>query len=60
MQLATEKVNVVSLNTVTDTANHMATMNIRLEIRDLATLSDVLSRLNGLPNVVSVKRIRES
>ncbi|MEX1666214.1 GTP diphosphokinase [Zhongshania arctica] len=58
-QLATEKVNVVSLNTVTDTANHMATMTIRLEIQDLATLSDVLSRLNGLPNVVGVKRIRE-
>jgi GTP pyrophosphokinase len=59
-QLATEKVNVVSLNTVTDTANHIATMTIRLEILDLATLSDVLSRLNGLPNVVGVKRIRES
>jgi GTP pyrophosphokinase len=59
-QLATEKVNVVSLNTITDTANHMATMKIRLEIRDLATLSDVLSRLNGLPNVVAVKRIREA
>jgi GTP pyrophosphokinase len=58
-QLATEKVNVVSLNTVTDTANHIATMTIRLEILDLATLSDVLSRLNGLPNVVGVKRIRE-
>ncbi|MBQ0761250.1 MAG: GTP diphosphokinase [Gammaproteobacteria bacterium] len=58
-QLATEKVNVVSLNTITDTANHMATMKIRLEIQDLATLSDVLSRLNGLPNVVGVKRIRE-
>lgn len=59
-QLATEKVNVVSLNTITDTANHMATMKIRLEIRDLATLSDVLSRLNGLPNVIGVKRIREN
>ena len=59
-QLATEKVNVISLNTITDTANHMATMKIRLEIRDLATLSDVLSRLNGLPNVVAVKRIREA
>ncbi|CAA0082216.1 GTP diphosphokinase [Zhongshania aliphaticivorans] len=59
-QLATEKVNVISLNTITDTANHMATMKIKLEIRDLATLSDVLSRLNGLPNVVAVKRIREA
>ncbi|MFT7403128.1 GTP diphosphokinase [Zhongshania sp.] len=58
-QLATEKVNVVSLNTVTDTPNHIATMTIRLEIQDLATLSDVLNRLNGLPNVVGVKRIRE-
>jgi GTP pyrophosphokinase len=59
-QLATEKVNVLSMSTVTDKANHMATMNIRLEIRDLATLSDLFNRLNGLPNVVAVRRIRES
>ncbi len=59
-QLATEKVNVISMSTVTDTANHMATMNIRLEIRDLATLSDLFNRLNGLPNVVAVRRIREN
>jgi GTP pyrophosphokinase len=58
-QLATEKVNVVSLNTITDASNHVATMMIRLEIQDLATLSDVLNRLNGLPNVVGVKRVRE-
>ncbi|MEX1667619.1 GTP diphosphokinase [Zhongshania guokunii] len=59
-QLATEKVNVISMSTVTDTAHHMATMNIRLEIRDLATLSDLFNRLNGLPNVVAVRRIREN
>jgi len=59
-QLATEKVNVLSMSTVTDKANHMATMNIRLEIRDLATLSDLFNRLNGLPNVVAVRRIREN
>jgi len=60
LQLATEKVNVISMNTVTDTANHMATMKIRLEISDLAALSGLFSRLNGLPNVVSVARIQES
>lgn len=60
LQLATEKVNVISMNTVTDTANHMATMKIRLEISDLAALSDLFSRLNGLPNVVAVARIQES
>jgi GTP pyrophosphokinase len=59
-QLATEKVNVISLNTITDKGHHMATMSIRLEISDLATLSDVCNRLNGLPNVVAVKRIMES
>ncbi|WP_417765419.1 GTP diphosphokinase [Spongiibacter tropicus] len=59
LQLATEKVNVVSLNTVTDTAQHMATMRIRLEISDVAALSGLLNRLNGLPNVVSVERVRE-
>ena len=58
-QLATEKVNVISMNTVTDTSNHTATMKIRLEISDLAALSELMNRLNGLPNVVAVKRIRE-
>ena len=59
LQLATEKVNVISLNTVTDTNSHMATMRIRLEISDVGALSGLLSRLNGLPNVVAVKRVKE-
>ena len=59
LQLATEKVNVISLNTVTDKEQHMATMRIRLEISDVAALSGLLNRLNGLPNVVSVERVRE-
>ena len=31
-------------------------MNISVEIRDLPTLSTIITRLEQLPNVVSVKR----
>ncbi len=57
--LATEKVNVVSMNTDTDTSSHIASLRVRAEIEGLAELAGVLSKLNGLPNVISVKRVRE-
>jgi GTP pyrophosphokinase len=59
-QLASEKVNVTAMNTLSNTARNTATMNIRLEISDLGALSDLLNRLNGLPNVITVKRVREN
>ncbi|AKH69514.1 (p)ppGpp synthetase, RelA/SpoT family [Spongiibacter sp. IMCC21906] len=59
LQLASEKVNVISMNTVTDAEKHLANMSIRLEISDLAALSGLFNRLNSLPNVISVERIRE-
>ncbi|MBD2858586.1 GTP diphosphokinase [Spongiibacter sp. KMU-158] len=59
-QLASEKVNVTAMNTLSDSSEHTATMRIRMEISDLAALSDLFNRLNGLPNVINVKRVRES
>lgn len=60
LQLASEKVNVLSMNTVTHAEKHIANMSIRLEISDLAALSGLFNRLNSLPNVVSVERVREA
>ncbi|GAB3374656.1 GTP diphosphokinase [Spongiibacter taiwanensis] len=59
LQLASEKVNVISMNTVTDTEQHIASMRIRMEISDLAALSGLFNRVNSLPNVISVERVRE-
>ncbi|NQV85669.1 MAG: bifunctional (p)ppGpp synthetase/guanosine-3',5'-bis(diphosphate) 3'-pyrophosphohydrolase, partial [Woeseiaceae bacterium] len=54
--LADEGANVLNLNTHTDTATLQVVMSLSLEIRDLPTLSTAITRLEQLPNVVSVRR----
>lgn len=59
LRFASEKVNVIAMNTETDIENHIATMKVRIEVEDLAALSALLNRLNSLPNIISVNRTRE-
>ena len=54
--LANEKINVIGVNTYTDKADYAAHMHLTLEIRDIAELSRVLSRIGQLPNVIEVQR----
>ena len=54
--LANEKINVIGVNTYTDKADFAAHMRLTLEIRDIAELSRVLSRIGQLPNVLEVQR----
>ncbi|VAW75909.1 Inactive (p)ppGpp 3'-pyrophosphohydrolase domain / GTP pyrophosphokinase, (p)ppGpp synthetase I [hydrothermal vent metagenome] len=54
--LNSEKVNVVAVNTMTDVIDHMARMEITLEIMDITQLSRLLVKINQLPNIVEVKR----
>jgi GTP pyrophosphokinase len=54
--LADDKANVTGLQSQTDKKSMQTTMDISLEIADLPTLSDVIGRLERLPNVISVKR----
>ena len=54
--LADDKANVTDLQSKTDKESMQTTMDISLEIVDLPTLSDVIGRLERLPNVISVKR----
>lgn len=56
--LNTEHCNVLSLNTVSDTQQGTANMQLRIEVDSLDRLSGVLSRLNGLPNVMEARRER--
>lgn len=58
-QLATEKVNVTAMTTLSNSSENTATMQIRLEIADLAALSDLFNRLSSLPNIISVSRQQE-
>jgi len=56
--LSNEKVNVNSLNTRTDTRNHMANMELSLEVADAGQLSRVLAKIGQLSNVMEVARRR--
>jgi GTP pyrophosphokinase len=54
--LADEDANVLVLTTHTDKKSMQVIMQLRIEIRDLPTLSTAINRLEQLPNVVSVRR----
>jgi GTP pyrophosphokinase len=56
---ATERINVLALNTLSDVANNTATMRLTIEITGLDALSGLLSKLNGLRNIISASRVRE-
>jgi GTP pyrophosphokinase len=54
--LADSKINIHAMNTVTDDRDGVADMNLRITVHDLEELSRVLARIQGLPNVLSVRR----
>jgi GTP pyrophosphokinase len=54
--LADEHANVTDLVTHTDKKTMESVMDIRIEISDLPALSSAISRLEKVPNVISVKR----
>ena len=55
--LATEKINVLGVNTVTDKHDHAARMKLSIEISDLEELSRALTRIGQLPNVIEARRL---
>jgi GTP pyrophosphokinase len=54
--LADDDANVIGLKSDTDKSSMQVVMDISIEIQDLPTLSAVISKLEQLPNVVSVRR----
>ncbi len=58
MVLANEKVNVITLNTISDTRDNMARMTLTVEVDGLDSLSMVLAKINQLPNVIEAVRSR--
>jgi GTP pyrophosphokinase len=54
--LADENANVTELTTQLDKKAMQSIMDFSIEIRDLPTLSAVITRLEQIPNVVSVSR----
>ncbi|SDI79124.1 GTP diphosphokinase [Billgrantia gudaonensis] len=56
--LSHDRVNVLSVNTLTDTRDGIARMRITVEVDGLETLGRLFSRIQQLPNVIDVKRLR--
>jgi len=54
--LADSKINIHAMNTVTDEADGIADMNLKITVHDLEELSRILGRIQGLPNILSVRR----
>jgi (p)ppGpp synthase/HD superfamily hydrolase len=44
------------MNTVTNAADGIADMSLKITVHDLPELSRVLARIQGLPNVLSARR----
>lgn len=56
---ANARSNVLTINTQTNKLTNTATMRLRVEVPDLASLSKLLERIERLKNVVSAVRISE-
>lgn len=56
--LSNDKVNVMGVNTATDRDDNIARMTINLEVDGLESLGRIFARIQQLPNVIDVKRLR--
>lgn len=56
--LSHDRVNVLSVNTRTDKDDNVARLKITLEVDGLESLGRIFSRIQQLPNVIDVKRLR--
>jgi GTP pyrophosphokinase len=54
--LADEKISIQGMNTVNDKRDNVASMRIQISITGLPQLSQVLSRISQLPNIISARR----
>ena len=54
--LSDRHIHILSMNSNTHTGDGIVDMNIRITVHDLAELSQVLGRIQGLPNVISARR----
>ena len=54
--LGEENINILDVNL--KVSHHLATMNLVLEVGDIAQLSRVLTRIENLPNVTEAHRIK--
>jgi GTP pyrophosphokinase len=54
--LADDKISIQGMNTVTDKRDNLAHMQIKISVTGLPQLSQVLTRISQVPNVISARR----
>ena len=54
--LGDEKINVLAMSTQVDKKEHMARIQLTVEVSDLVKISQVLSRIQQVPNVTEARR----
>lgn len=54
--LSDDKVNVISINTMSNKSNQTASMAVTIEIRDLQQLTRIMDKISQLRNVLEVSR----
>ena len=54
--LADSKINVNAVNLATDKKEHLSHMTLTVEVSNIQKVSQVLSRINQLPNVIEARR----
>lgn len=57
--LANERINVLAVRTQSHLELNTADMQLTLEVKDLQSLSRILSAISQLPNIISVQRVAE-
>jgi len=57
--LSNEKINVTAVSTKSNSHTNEATMKLTIEVENLSRLSQLLTRINELPNVHEARRITE-
>jgi GTP pyrophosphokinase len=57
--LADEHISIEAMNTLTNPADNIATMDVTVKVHGLDELSRLLSRFSTLPNVISARRKAE-
>ncbi|PID41892.1 MAG: GTP diphosphokinase [Proteobacteria bacterium] len=58
--LANEKVNLLDVNTQTNSAENTVVLKITLEVSGLGQLGKVLAQIKQIPNVVEAKRVKSA
>jgi len=54
--LADAKINVISVNLATDKKEHLSHMTLTVEVTNIQKISQALSRIGQLPNVIEARR----